>query len=50
MKILKKVWKKLLIVAVLLIVALVILILSPNFKKDPNEGKINFIINNNNFF
>ncbi len=48
MKILKKVWKKLLIVAVLLIVALVILILSPNFKKDPNEGKINFIINNNN--
>ena len=33
---------------VLLIVVAVILIVSPNFKKDPNEGKINFIINNNN--
>ncbi len=48
MKKMKKVWKKLLVVAVLLIIALIILVLSPNFKKDPNEGKTNFIINNNN--
>ncbi len=48
MNFIKKVWKQLLVVAVLLIVVAVILIVSPNFKKDPNEGKINFIINNNN--
>lgn len=48
MDLIKKVWKKLLIVAILLVAVAVVLILSPNFKKDPNEGKINFIINNNN--
>lgn len=48
MNFIKKVWKQLLVVAVLLIVVAVVLIVSPNFKKDPNEGKINFIINNNN--
>lgn len=40
--------EKLILVAILLLVAGVILKVSPNFKKDPNEGKINFIINNNN--
>lgn len=44
----KSIWKKLLVVSLLLLVALGILIVSPNFKKDPNEGKINLIINNNN--
>lgn len=48
MDFIKKVWKQLLVVAVLLIIVVGILIISPNFKKDPNEGKINFIINNNN--
>lgn len=48
MNFIKKMWKQLLVVVVLLIVVAVILIISPNFKKDPNEGKINFIINNNN--
>lgn len=48
MEIVKKVWKKALIIAVLLIVVALVLIVSPNFKKDPNEGKLNFIINNNN--
>lgn len=47
-QILKNTWKKLLIVVGFLVVALVILLVSPNFKKDPNEGKINLIINNNN--
>lgn len=48
MEIVKKVWKKVLIIAVLLVIVAVVLIVSPNFKKDPNEGKLNFIINNNN--
>lgn len=48
MEIVKKVWKKVLIIAVLMLIVAVILIVSPNFKKDPNEGKLNFIINNNN--
>lgn len=48
MEIIKKQWKKIAIVIALLIIAGVVLIISPNFKKDPNEGKINFIINNNN--
>ena len=48
MNIIKNVWKKVAIVVGLLVVAVAILIVSPNFKKDPNEGKINFIINNNN--
>lgn len=48
MNFIKKIWKQLLVVVVLSIVVAVILIVSPNFKKDPNEGKINFIINNNN--
>lgn len=48
MEIVKKVWKKVLIVAVLMLIIAVVLIVSPNFKKDPNEGKLNFIINNNN--
>lgn len=48
MKNIKNVWKKVAIVIGLLVIAVVILIVSPNFKKDPNEGKINFIINNNN--
>lgn len=48
MKFIKKWWKKILIVVVLMLVVLGILLISPNFKKDPNEGKINFIINNNN--
>lgn len=48
MEIIKKHWKKVVIVLILLIIAGVILLVSPNFKKDPNEGKINFIINNNN--
>ena len=48
MNFIKKIWKQLLVVAVLLVIVTVVLIISPNFKKDPNEGKINFIINNNN--
>jgi uncharacterized protein YbaA (DUF1428 family) len=48
MKNIKNIWKKVAIVLVLLIIAGGILLVSPNFKKDPNEGKINFIINNNN--
>lgn len=48
MKKLKNNWKKLLVVAVLLLIVAIILIVAPNFKKDPTEGKINFIINNNN--
>jgi spore germination protein YaaH len=48
MKNVKKIWLKIAIVVVLLIIAGVVLLVSPNFKKDPNEGKINFIINNNN--
>lgn len=48
MKIIKRMWKQLLIVGILLLMVALILIVSPNFKKDPNEGKINFIINNNN--
>lgn len=48
MKIIKKMWKQILIVGILLLIAALVLIVSPNFKKDPNEGKINFIINNNN--
>ncbi len=48
MKNIKKIWKKVAIVVGLLVIAGVILLISPNFKKDPNEGKINFIINNNN--
>lgn len=48
MKKIKNIWKKIAVVVVLLIIALVILIVSPNFKKDPNAGKINLIINNNN--
>ncbi len=44
----KNTWKKILVVSVLLVVSLIILIVSPNFKKDPNEGKINLIINNTN--
>lgn len=48
MKFIKKWWKKILIVVVLMLVAVGILLISPNFKKDPNEGKINFIINNRN--
>lgn len=48
MKNIKNVWKKVAIVAGLLVIAVAILIVSPNFKKDPTEGKINFIINNNN--
>lgn len=47
-EILKNTWKKLLIIIGFLVIALVILLVSPNFKKDPNEGKINLIINNNN--
>ena len=48
MKNIKNVWKKVAIVIGLLVIAVAILMISPNFKKDPNEGKINFIINNNN--
>ncbi|MBO5478661.1 MAG: hypothetical protein J6A04_02975 [Clostridia bacterium] len=48
MKNIKNIWRKVAIVIGLLIIAGVVLIVSPNFKKDPNEGKINFIINNNN--
>lgn len=48
MELVKKWWKKIAIIVALLLVAVGILIVSPNFKKDPNEGKINFIINNNN--
>lgn len=48
MKNIKNIWKKVAVVVGLLIIAGVILLISPNFKKDPNEGKINFIINNNN--
>lgn len=48
MKFVKKWWKKLLIIVILMLVAVGVLLVSPNFKKDPNEGKINFIINNNN--
>lgn len=48
MELIKKSWKKILIVLLLLILVIAILIFSPNFKKDPNEGKINLIINNNN--
>ena len=48
MKIVKDIWKKVVVVVGLLILAGVILVVSPNFKKDPNEEKINFIINNNN--
>ena len=48
MKNIKNIWKKVVVVVSLLIIAGVILVISPNFKKDPNEGKINFIINNNN--
>lgn len=48
MKNIKNIWKKVAIVVGLLVIVGVILLISPNFKKDPNEGKINFIINNNN--
>lgn len=48
MKNIKNVWKKVAIVIGLLVIAVAILIISPNFKKDPNEGKTNFIINNKN--
>lgn len=48
MKIIKDIWKKVVVVVGLLILAGVILVVAPNFKKDPNEDKINFIINNNN--
>ncbi len=48
MKIIKSMWKQILVIVVLLLVVGVILVISPNFKKDPNEGKINLIINNNN--
>lgn len=48
MKIVKDIWKKVVVVVGLLVIAGVILVVSPNFKKDPNEDKINFIINNNN--
>lgn len=48
MELVKKWWKKILIIVILMVVAGGILLVSPNFKKDPNEGKINFIINNNN--
>ncbi len=48
MKNIKNVWKKVAIVVGLLVIVGVVLLISPNFKKDPNEGKINFIINNNN--
>lgn len=48
MKNIKNMWKKIAIVVGLLVVAVAVLIVSPNFKKDPNEGKINFIINNKN--
>ncbi len=48
MKNIKKIWKKVAIIIGLLAMVGVILVVSPNFKKDPNEGKINFIINNNN--
>lgn len=48
MEIIKKHWKKVAVVLILLIIVGGILLVSPNFKKDPNEGKINFIINNNN--
>lgn len=48
MKNIKNVWKKVAIVIGLLVIAVAILMISPNFKKDPNEGKINFIINNKN--
>lgn len=48
MKNIKNIWKKVAIVVGLLVIAVAVLIVSPNFKKDPNEGKINFIINNNN--
>lgn len=48
MKNIKNIWKKVAVVIVLLIIAGAILVISPNFKKDSNEGKINFIINNNN--
>lgn len=44
----KNIWKKIVVVGALLMLACIVLIISPNFKKDPNEGKINFIINNNN--
>ena len=47
-KINKKMIRNIIIVLVMLIIAAAILIFAPNFKKDPNEGKINFIINNNN--
>lgn len=45
-KINKKMIRNIIIVLVMLIIAAAILIFAPNFKKDPNEGKINFIINN----
>lgn len=48
MKIVKNMWKKVVIVILLLVAVAGILIAAPNFKKDVNEGKINFIINNNN--
>lgn len=48
MKITKKSFKKIAIVMLLLIVVAIILVATPNFKKDQNTGKINFIINNNN--
>lgn len=44
----KDIWKKIVVVCALLVVACIVLVISPNFKKDPNAGKINFIINNNN--
>ena len=48
MKNTENVWKKVAIVIGLLVIAVAVLIISPNFKKDPTEGKINFIINNKN--
>lgn len=48
MKNIKNMWKKIAIVVGLLVIAVAVLMISPNFKKDPNEGKINFIINNKN--
>lgn len=39
---------KIAIVVGILIIVAAILIIVPNFKKDKNEGKVNFILNNNN--
>lgn len=48
MKNIKKLGLKIGIVVALMLVVVAILIITPNFKKDENEGKLNFIINNNN--